>query len=197
MKLVLAAAAALGMVAVPAHAQQFSDSYSFLEAVKKRDGGKAEELLAARASTIINTKDASSGEGALHILARGRDRSWLAYMIGKGAKPDIQNKQGDTPLGLAAQLGWTEGADLLLKVGAAVDLPNRRGETPLILAVQARDMEMVRLLLAKGANPKRTDNVAGYSALDYAKQDRRSAAVLKLLEAPAAKPAKEIAGPKL
>jgi ankyrin repeat protein len=58
-------------------------------------------------------------------------------------------------------------------------------------------MEMVRLLLARGANPKRTDNVAGYSALDYAKQDRRSAAVLKLLEAPPAKPAREIAGPKL
>jgi ankyrin repeat protein len=197
MKLVLAAALTLGAIAVPASAQKFSDSYSFLEAVKERDGNKAENLLAARASSIINTKDMSSGEGALHILTRGRDRSWLAYMIGKGAKPDIQNKQGDTPLGLAAQLGWTEGADLLLKVGAAVDLPNRRGETPLILAVQARDMEMVRLLLARGANPKRTDNVAGYSALDYAKQDRRSAAVLKLLEAPPAKPAREIAGPKL
>jgi ankyrin repeat protein len=196
MKLVLAAAA-LGMVAVPAHAQQFSDSYSFLEAVKKRDGGKAEELLGARASTIVNTKDTSSGDGALHILARGRDRNWLAFLLAKGAKPDLQNKQGDTALGIAAQLGWAEGAELLLRVGAAVDLANRRGETPLILAVHARDMEMVRLLLSKGANPKRTDNVAGYSALDYAKQDRRSAAVLKLLEAPPAKPAREIAGPKL
>jgi ankyrin repeat protein len=197
MKLVLVAAVALGTAAVPVYAQQFSDSYSFLEAVKKRDGNKAEELLAARAVSIINTKDMSSGEGALHILTRGRDRSWLAYMIGKGAKPDIQNKQGDTPLGIAAQLAWTEGADLLLKTGATVDLPNRRGETPLILAVQARDAAMVRLLLSRGANPKRTDNVAGYSALDYAKQDRRSAAVLKLLEAPPAKADKEVAGPKL
>jgi ankyrin repeat protein len=197
MKPGLAAAIALVMVAVPAQAQRFSDSYSFLEAVKKRDGGKADELLAARGTTVVNTKEMSSGDGALHILARERDRSWLGYMLGKGAKPDIQNKQGDTPLGLAAQLGWAEGADLLLRMGATVDLPNRRGETPLILAVQARDLAMVRLLLSKGANPKRTDNVAGYSALDYAKQDRRSAAVLKLLEAPAAKPAREIAGPKL
>lgn len=197
MKLGLAAAIALGMAAVPAYAQKFSDSYSFLEAVKKRDGGKAEELLASRGTTVLNTRDASSGDGALHVLARARDRTWLAFMLGKGAKPDLQNKQGDTPLGIAAQLGWVEGADLLLRVGAAVDLPNRRGETPLILAVHSRDMPMVRLLLSKGANPKRTDNVAGYSALDYAKQDRRSAAVLKLLEAPAVKPQREVAGPKL
>jgi len=198
MNLVLAAAAlALGTAAAPAYAQQFSDSYSFLEAVKKRDGKKTQGLLAARASTIINTKDVSSGDGALHILARERDFSWLAFLLGKGAKADLQNKQGDTALGIAAQLGWIEGAELLLKSGAGVDLPNRRGETPLILAVHAREAPIVRLLVSKGANPKRTDNVAGYSALDYAKQDRRSAAVVKLLEAPPAKPGKEIAGPKL
>jgi ankyrin repeat protein len=197
MKLVLAAAIAISAAALPAHAQQYSDSYSFLEAVKKRDGAKAQDLLDARASTIINTKDTSSGEGAVHILARERDRSWLAFMLSRGAKPDLQNKQGDTALGIAAQLGWVEGAELLLKAGAGVDLPNRRGETPLILAVHARDPSMVRLLVSKGANPKRTDNVAGYSALDYAKQDKRSAAVVKLLEAPPAKPGKEIAGPKL
>ena len=82
MKLGLAAAIAFGMVAVPAQGQQFSDSYSFLEAVKKRDGGKAEELLASRASIIINTKDTSTGDGSLHILTRGRDRGWLAFMLG-------------------------------------------------------------------------------------------------------------------
>jgi uncharacterized protein len=55
---------------------------------------------------------------------------------------------------------------------------------------------MVRLLLGKGANPKRTDRVAGYSALDYAKQDGRAGAILKLLEAKPETP-KAIAGPKL
>ena len=53
---------------------------------------------------------------------------------------------------------------------------------------------MVRLLLARRADPKRTDNVAGMSALDYAKQDPRAGAVLKLLEAKVA-PAKPVSGP--
>jgi hypothetical protein len=53
---------------------------------------------------------------------------------------------------------------------------------------------MVRLLLSRGADPRRTDNVAGMSALDYARQDPRAAAVLKMLEAKAA-PAKPVAGP--
>jgi ankyrin repeat protein len=65
------------------------------------------------------------------------------------------------------------------------------------MAVQRRDVPMVRLLLSKGADPKRSDNVAGYSALDYAKQDKRATAVLKLLEAPPAKPERPVAGPKL
>jgi uncharacterized protein len=43
---------------------------------------------------------------------------------------------------------------------------------------------MVRLLLARGASPKRTDNVANLSATDYARQDPRAAEILKALTAP-------------
>jgi ankyrin repeat protein len=84
-----------------------------------------------------------------------------------------------------------------LKYGASVDLPNSRGETPLILAVQQRSVPVVRVLLARGANPKRTDSAAGLSAIDYATRDgARSAAILKMLQAPPA-PARKTAGPKL
>jgi hypothetical protein len=51
--------------------------------------------------------------------------------------------------------------------------------------------------MGSGANPKKTDNSAGYSALDYARRDPRAVSLLKLLEAQPAKPAKEAAGPKL
>lgn len=195
LKLGLAAALSLGMAAAPAAAQKFSDSFTFLKSVRDRNGAEVERLLASPSSTVINTKESSNGESALHIVTRGRDLNWLTFLLGKGARPDIQDKNGITPLAIAAQLGWIEGAETLLRVRTAVDLPNNRGETPLILAVQKRDAGMVRLLLAKGANPKRTDNSAGYSALDYARQDVRAAAILKMLEA--AKPARQIAGPKL
>jgi ankyrin repeat protein len=193
----LAAMIALGAFAGPVAAQKFSDSYTFLKSVRERDGNEVERLLATPSSIVINTKDTSTGEAALHIVTRGRDLSWLTYLLGKGARPDIQNREGTTPLIIAAQLGWLEGASILLRGRAAVDHPNGRGETPLIFAVQNRDQAMVRLLLGKGANPKRPDNSAGLSAIDYARRDARSAALLKMLQAPPAAPVREIAGPKL
>jgi len=188
---------ALVLAAVPASAQQgmsFSDSYTFLKAVKERDGAKVSALVSAPGSVVINTRDRTSGEGGLHYMVRARDLVWLAFLLGKGARPDIQSNRGDTPLTLAAQIGWVEGAEQLLARRASVDLANGRGETPLILATQRRDVAMVRLLLARRADPKRTDNVAGMSALDYARRDPRASAVLKLLEAKVA-PARPAAGP--
>ena len=188
---------ALVLAAVPASAQQgmsFSDSYTFLKAVKERDGAKVSALVSAPGSVVINSRDRTSGEGGLHYMVRARDLVWLAFLLGKGARPDIQSNRGDTPLTLAAQIGWVEGAEQLLARRASVDLANGRGETPLILATQRRDVAMVRLLLARRADPKRTDNVAGMSALDYARRDPRASAVLKLLEAKVA-PARPAAGP--
>lgn len=191
----LAASMALALAAVPATAQQsYSDSYSFLKALKDRDGAKVNELISAPGSVVINTRDRTNGEGGLHYMVRARDLVWLAFLLGKGARPDLQSNRGDTPLTLAAQIGWVEGAEQLLARRASVDLANGRGETPLILATQRRDVAMVRLLLARRADPKRTDNVAGMSALDYAKRDPRAGAVLKLLEAKLA-PAKPAQGP--
>jgi ankyrin repeat protein len=181
-------------IAAPAVAQSYSDAYTFLKAVKDRDGPKVQGLISTPGSIVINTRDQSNGDSALHYLVRDRDIVWLNFLLGRGARPDIQNKQGETPLTLAAQLGWTDGADLLLSRRASVDLANGRGETPLILAVHKRDLPMVRILLAKGANPKRTDSAAGYSAIDYAKQDVRAAPILRLLEQ-AATPPRAVAGP--
>jgi ankyrin repeat protein len=191
----LAVCLTLALAAVPAAAQMtFSDSYTFLKAVKDRDGTKVTELVSAPGSVVINTRDRTNGEGALHYMVRSRDITWLAFLLGKGARPDLQSNRGDTPLTLAAQIGWLEGAEQLLLRRASVDLANGRGETPLILATQRRDLPMVRLLLARRADPKRTDNVAGMSALDYARQDPRAAAVLRLLEAKVA-PARPAQGP--
>jgi ankyrin repeat protein len=186
----------LALAAVPASAQMsYSDSYTFLKAVKERDAAKVTELVGSATGTIVvNSRDRTNGEGALHYMVRARDLTWLAFLLGKGARPDIQSNRGDTPLTLAAQIGWLEGAEQLLARRASVDLANGRGETPLILATQRRDLAMVRLLLGRRADPKRTDSVAGMSALDYARQDPRAAAVLKLLEAKVA-PKPAAAGP--
>ena len=194
-KLAVAGAVALACSGVPVAAQNYSESYKFLEAVKKRDGEQAESVLAGGGVRHINAREYRSGDGALHILARERDMTWLSFILGKGARPDLQNELGETPLMIAAQRNWVDGAAALLRKGAKVDLANSRGETALIIAVHNRDVPMIRLLLSQGADPNRADRLAGYSALDYAKQDQRSAAIVRILQE--AKPVKKAAGPGL
>jgi uncharacterized protein len=161
---------------------QMSEAYNFLKAVRARDGTTVESIVRNPSSSSINVRDQSTGEGALHIVAQRRDLEWLTFLLSRGARPDIQMSDGTTPLQIAAQIGWVEGAQQLLDRRARVDLPNNRGETPLIMAVQQRQFDMVRLLLSRGASPDRQDSSAGYSALDYARQDTRNPELLRILQ---------------
>lgn len=176
----------LALVAMPALAQiGFSESYTFLKAVRERDGAVVDTITSNPSSTAVNARDRDTGEGALHILVRGRDYNFLVFLLARRARPDIGTNDGTTPLMMAAQIGWREGAEQLLARGANVNLSNSRGETPLMYAVQRNDLPMVRLLLAQGADPNQTDNVSGNSAMDYARQGgSRSTSVLRALEAP-------------
>ncbi|WP_336962026.1 ankyrin repeat domain-containing protein [Sphingobium aquiterrae] len=173
--------AGVAMAPQAAHAQ-FSDGYNFLKAVRDADGTKAMELIQKPGgATLINARDIKTGETALHVVVARRDITWLSFMLGKGAKPDIANDAGDTPLMSAVQLRFEEGARLLMASGATVDKPNDNGETPLIRAVQLRDIAMVRLLVAQGANADKRDSIAGMSARDYAQRDARTPGLVEAL----------------
>lgn len=192
-------AAALSLAAALPAAAQFSDSFNWLKAVRDRDGDKATDMLKGPSTTIVDTRDQSSGDTALHIVARRRDAAWLGFLLSNGANPNARNATGDTPLLTAARIGFADGIQALIGRRAQVDLANQAGETPLILAVQNRDTASARLLLAAGADPRRSDSVAGLSARDYAERDGRSGAILRLMdEAPIQvrpRDARPVAGP--
>ncbi len=190
-------ALALIALAAPVAVQaQFSDSFNFIKAVKEADGAKATEFLNRPGSVIVNTRDGSTGETALHIVVARRDSLWLGFLLQRGANPDMRDGRGNTALLIATQLGWADGIQTLLNRRAGVDVTNSSGETPLIRAVQNRDIASVRLLLAAGANPNKPDNAAGLSAKDYATRDPRSVMILK--EIVDAKPVvkKPVQGPR-
>lgn len=170
---------------------QFSEAYNFIKAVRDRDGNKATEIVSKPGSIIINTRDDKTGESALHIVTKGRDLGWMNFLLSRNAKTDQRDNQGNTPLIVAAQLGFIEGAQLLIKNKASIDLANASGETPLIRAVQLRNGPMVQLLMTAGANPAKADTIAGMSARDYAERDQRAASILKIItNAKPVKPAK-------
>jgi len=187
LKIVLAAAA-VALVSAPVSAQIGPDSHQFIDAVQKRDGDKATQLLTDH-PTIINAKD-GNGDTGLTIAIRNGDPDWTGFLLQKGADPNLGGANGDTPLITAARVGFDQAADWLIALGAEVDDTNKAGETPLIVAVQQHDIRMVRLLLDHGANPDHTDAAAGYSARDYAARDAHSRDILQLIEKKKPKAAK-------
>lgn len=161
------AAALLALSIVPAAAQNYSDGYKFLQAVEKKDGKTAIEMLDRPGSTLINSRDVSNGRTALHIAVERRDMTWINFLSQRGANANLADNRGTTPLMRATQLGFHEGIEALVKAGARVDEANDAGETPLISAVHRRDVALMRVLLSAGADPDRADN-SGRSARDYA-----------------------------
>lgn len=165
-QLMIALLAASLIAPAPAQAQ-FSKSYKFLEAVRKKDGTVVQDALDEPGSQIVNTRDSTSGETALHIVTARRDLTWMNFLIGKGANVNVHDGHGATPLQVAVTLGFAEGVELLVSQRARIDEPNSEGETPLISAVHRRDTGLMRVLLKAGADPDRADN-SGRSARDYA-----------------------------
>ncbi|MBO6609616.1 MAG: ankyrin repeat domain-containing protein [Altererythrobacter sp.] len=159
----------------------FSEGYEFLKAVEDRDGDAVTAALDEPGTTIINSRDLTSGETALHIVTKRRDDLWIRFLTQRGANPDVRDKKGVTPIQIATTMGFVEGVETLIKAGANVEVADSAGETPLIVAVHRRDIPMIRLLLANKANPDRADN-SGRTARDYAELMNANTAVLTEFE---------------
>ena len=185
------------LAAAPVAAQLQSEGYKFLQAVKDSKTNDVITALNKPGSQIVNTKDVTTGEAALHMTVRRGDTAYTTYLLQKGADPNIRDGKNNTPMLVAIDSGHGELVSLLILGRANPNLGNSAGETPLIRAVQLRDAGLVRTLLGSGADPDQRDIIAGLSARDYAQRDGRSPIVSKLL-ADAPRTAKRaVSGPKL
>ncbi|MBJ6122407.1 ankyrin repeat domain-containing protein [Sphingomonas mollis] len=197
-KLLMWAAPALFLaIATPVAAQQQSESYKFLQAVKDAKGNDVIAMLDKPGSSIVNARDINSGEGALHIVVKRGDETYLRYLLQKGADANIRDRNGNTPLILAVQGGQRDMIPILAAAKANPNLGNQSGVTPLILAVQGRSIDMVRLLLAAKADPDQADVMAGLSAREYAAQDTRNTAIAKLFDETPKRTRAAVSGPRL
>jgi ankyrin repeat protein len=192
----LFAALLIAGTALPAVAQVQSESYKFLQAVRESKGDDVIAMLNKPGASVVNTRDVSTGEGALHIAIKRGDMPYVTFLLQKGADPNLRDGKNTTPMILAATLGRTDLIHLLSIARANPNLPNSSGETPLIRAVQRTDLAMVRELLADGADPDQRDFIAGKSARDYADLSTRSPAIAKLLAETPKKERRAVAGPK-
>ena len=195
---VLLAATPLALVSTPAVAQiGQSAGYKFLQSVKDAKNDEVIAALEKPGVTLVNTRDRSTGEGALHIVVRRGDMAYVSYLLSKGADANLRDDKGETAMLLATRLGRKEMVDALAKSGGNVNLADARGETPLIIAVQRRDQSLVRTLLDLGADPDQADHLQGFSAREYAQQDKRSPSIAQMIEASPKKVRKAVSGPTL
>lgn len=180
-------AAAICLAAAPAAAQLAgSDGEAFVMALREGESSKALELAEKPGSTVVNYRG-GDGNAGLHIVMRNRNANWVGFLLSRNADPNLGDKNGDTPLILAARMGFTEGAARMLMGRALVDKTNKLGETALIVAVQQRQPAIVKMLLEAGADPDKTDHASGYSARQYAKRDNRSRDITSLIDTVKAK----------
>jgi ankyrin repeat protein len=92
---------------------------------------------------------------------------FVQELLDCGAKIDIQDSIGNTPLMHALRKNQGETAHLLLERGADIALRNQAGGSPLIVASGSSHPDIVELLLAKGedVNQSRED---GFTPLMFA-----------------------------
>lgn len=180
----LAAVMAAGLLAVgaPLVAQSYNTpAVKFLQAVDKKDGTAATQMLEQAGSTIVNARELGTNRTGLHIVVARRDETWLMFLLQRGADPNLADNRGVTPLLLACRMGFVTGVEALVKNGARVDESNATGETPLISAVLGKNLALVRVLLAAGADPGRADS-SGRSAADYARLEGSQSTIAMELE---------------
>ena len=101
-------------------------------------------------------------------IKKGKD--YIKLMLDHGAKVNLKDGNGETPLVCAAGGKDKSIVKLLLKHGAKVNLQSKDGTTALMKATQSGNFAIVEMLLKAGANPT-IRNDKGETALDLANSD--------------------------
>eukprot|EP00919_Chromeraceae_sp_WS-2016_P066169 GHVR01156545.1.p1 GENE.GHVR01156545.1~~GHVR01156545.1.p1 ORF type:complete len:129 (+),score=12.09 GHVR01156545.1:357-743(+) len=99
----------------------------------------------------------------------------VKYLIENGAKFNLRNVKGDTPLLLASYKGHLNVVKLLTEKGLDINVRNTKdGNTALMIASKEQHVEIVKYLIERGAevnlrNVKRQTalTITGYSITGY------------------------------
>ena len=120
--------------------------------------------------------------GQFVIAARAGRAERVGALLAEGAKVNSRDRNGDSPLNMAATKSNLALVDVLLKGGADVNLANIAGVTPLMGAAFSRNAEIMRKLIASGAKIEPLDRVKK-NAATYAAGNGCNECLLELIQA--------------
>lgn len=84
----------------------------------------------------------------LHLAVQSKNGNLLSFLLENCdmLSVNLPNSDGETPLHLAAQIGFAEGMRLLLEHGAPIDAEDSQGRTALVLSIMENHIKCVQLL---------------------------------------------------
>ncbi len=112
------------------------------------------------------------------------DLEVISYILEKGARLDVQDSRGTSPMGFAAAGGQTDARvyDMLIKAGADIQVKNADGANLLLTTIASdKDLKMTEYFISKGLSLQSTD-AAGNTAFDYAARSGNLDLLKKLLD---------------
>jgi ankyrin repeat protein len=143
----VASGAILIAVAVAAGANAAGD-LRLIEAVRAKNAGRIRALIAERVDVNARQGDQAT---ALHWAAHLDDEVIIDLLLRAGAKADVADDTGATPLYLACVNGNADIVTRLLDAGANAKTSLLTGETALMTCARAGSATAVRALLRRGA----------------------------------------------
>lgn len=135
------------------------------DAAKRKDAIAVAALLKQQVDVNAPQMD---GATALHWAAHWNDLETAKLLLKAGARVDVTNDYGVTPLSLACADAGAAMVETLLLAGANPNTALPTGETPLMTATRARNLAAVTLLLGRGANVNAKEGSHGQTALMWA-----------------------------
>src|SRR6185295_10045074 len=131
-------------------AQSFAAASSDIaDAAMNRNKDAVRSLLLKKADVNASQVD---GTTALHWAVRADDLETADLLIRAGANVAAANREGVTPMQLAAVNGNAPMIEKLVKAGVKADAPlSKFGDTALMLAARTGKVDAVKVLLDNGA----------------------------------------------
>jgi ankyrin repeat protein len=139
----------------------------------------AADVVPTRSSSDVNARE-PDGTTALHWAVRADDTEEVRRLLKAGARAEVVNRYGVTPLALAAANGNAAILDLLIAAGADPNVTSSQSEPVLMTATRSGSLEAVQCLLGHGADVNAREPWQGETALMWA-AGANHAAVARLL----------------
>jgi ankyrin repeat protein len=131
--------------------------------------GRRDAVLAAITSPDIDLDAKEPDDSTALLWATYKvDRELVRALLKAGAKANVTNRFGASPLSEAVKLGDAELARMLLDAGADANSPNQDNQTALMLAASTGSLKIAELLIAKGASVNAVESFRGQTALMWA-----------------------------